>query len=139
MSYYYAMDIAAKLFRKIGDSSYAARCDATKLAVKSTLENHWTGSFMMESTNRQRDGAVIHAFSSFEAYSITDLKVAKTIQTLGLAFCNEYPINQQDNKNNIPGVLIGRYPGDVYAGGNPWQLLTAVAAKTFYQGATSMI
>jgi hypothetical protein len=23
----------------------------------------------------------------------------------------------------------------VYAGGNPWQLLTAVTAKTFYQGA----
>lgn len=36
-------------------------------------------------------------------------------------------------------MLIGRYPGDVYAGGNPWQLLTAVTAKTFYQGATTMI
>jgi glucoamylase len=35
--------------------------------------------------------------------------------------------------------LIGRYPGDVYAGGNPWQLLTAVTAKSFYQGATATI
>jgi glucoamylase len=33
---------------------------------------------------------------------------------------------------------MGRYPGDTYAGGNPWQLLTAVLAKTFYQGATAL-
>ena len=32
------------------------------------------------------------------------------------------------------GVLIGRYPGDSYAGGNPWQLLTAVTAELFYLG-----
>lgn len=35
-------------------------------------------------------------------------------------------------------MLFGRYPGDVYAGGNPWQLLTAVVAKTFYQGASAL-
>lgn len=35
-------------------------------------------------------------------------------------------------------MLFGRYPGDSYAGGNPWQLLTAVAAKAFYQGANTM-
>jgi glucoamylase len=34
---------------------------------------------------------------------------------------------------------VGRYPGDIYDGGNPWQLLTAVLAKTFYQGATAFI
>lgn len=34
---------------------------------------------------------------------------------------------------------MGRYPGDSYAGGNPWQLLTAVLAKTFYQGASSAL
>ena len=139
MSYYYAMDIGAKLFRKIGDSSYASKCDSTKASVQATLDSHWTGSFMTESSNRQKDGAVIHSFSSFNAYPITDQKVAKTINVLGMTFCGEYQINQQDNKNGIPGILIGRYPGDVYAGGNPWQLLTAVTAKTFYQGASAMI
>jgi len=34
----------------------------------------------------------------------------------------------------ILGILIGRYPGDVYAGGNPWQLLTAATAEFFYLG-----
>ena len=33
------------------------------------------------------------------------------------------------------GILIGRYPNDGYAGGNPWQLLTAVTAECFYVGA----
>lgn len=27
----------------------------------------------------------------------------------------------------------------MYAGGNPWQLLTAVTAKSFYQGAAAML
>jgi glucoamylase len=56
-----------------------------------------------------------------------------------LTFCAEYAINQLDNKAGIPGVLLGRYPGDSYAGGNPWQLLTAVLAKTFYQGASVLM
>ncbi len=36
-----------------------------------------------------------------------------------------------------PGLLFGRYPGDVYMGGNPWQLLTAVTAEVFYLGGTA--
>lgn len=63
MSFYYALDTASKLFNKVGDSSYASRCDSTKASVKATLDNHWTGTFMTESSNRQKDGAVIHAFS----------------------------------------------------------------------------
>ena len=49
---------------------------------------------MTESSNRQKDSAVIHSFSSFGAYSLTDDKVAKTINTLALTFCIEYPLNQ---------------------------------------------
>ena len=30
-------------------------------------------------------------------------------------------------------MLIGRYPGDSYAGGNPWSLLTAVTGEVFYK------
>ena len=89
--------------------------------------------------NREKNSAVIHAFSSFDVYPITDEKVAKTIKVLTQTFCNEYLINQQDIKNGIPGILLGRYPGDVYAGGNPWQLLTAVLAKSFYQGANVLL
>lgn len=138
MSYYYSLTKASKFFTRIGDSSSASKCDSTLAAVRPTLDGHWTGSFMTESSNRQKDTATVHAFSSFEAYPITDEKVAKTIQTLAFTFCAEYPLNQADNKNKIPGMLFGRYPGDTYAGGNPWQLLTAVVAKAFYQGANAL-
>ena len=94
---------------------------------------------MTESSNREKDGAVVHAFSSFDVLPITDEKVAKTMKVLANTFCNEYAINQQEIKSGVPGILIGRYPGDSYAGGNPWQLLTAVFAKTFYQGASVLM
>lgn len=139
MSFYYAMGIGSKFFTTMGDSDYAAKCTATQSAVKATLDSHWTGTFMTESSNRQRDTAVIHAFSSFGAYDITDEKVAKTIKVLALTFCGEYALNQDDNAAGIPGMLFGRYPGDSYAGGNPWQLLTAVVATTFYQGASALV
>ena len=90
----YALDQASKLFTRVGDSSQASRCDSTKGSVKASLDGHWTGTFMTESSNRQKDSAVIHSFSSFGAYSLTDDKVAKTINTLALTFCIEYPLNQ---------------------------------------------
>ena len=33
--------------------------------------------------------------------------------------------------------VSNRYPGDSYAGGNPWQLLTAVFAEVLYLGGTA--
>ena len=39
----------------------------------------------------------------------------------------------------VVGVMIGRYPGDSYAGGNPWQLLTVVLVNTFCQGASAIV
>jgi glucoamylase len=139
MAYVYAFKQCESLFNKLGDSSYASRCSSARSSVEATLDGHWTGSFMKESDNRPRDTAVIHAFSSFEAYSITDNKVTQTIKELTQTFCSEYAINQQEIKSGIPGILMGRYPGDSYAGGNPWQLLTAVLAKTFYQGALTLM
>ena len=77
-----------KIFNKLGDSSYASKCSSTRSSVAATLDGHWTGSFMYESQNRQKDGSVVHAFSSFGAYSITDEKVAKTMKVLATTFCS---------------------------------------------------
>lgn len=35
----------------------------------------------------------------------------------------------------MPGLYYGRYPGDHYAGGNPWVLLTSINAEIFYLAA----
>ena len=48
-------------------------------------------------------------------------------------------LNQDSIGNGDSGIVIGRYPGDGYAGGNPWQLLTAVLAETFYLGAQATL
>ncbi len=32
----------------------------------------------------------------------------------------------------LSGVLVGRYPSAAYAGGNPWQLLTAFVAEIYF-------
>merc|ERR1712228_403285 len=104
--------------------------------IKTAITSHWNGEYLTESTNRPDDGAVIHAITTFGEYlyPASSSEAAGTIQYLTKAFCREYPINQEYNANGEPGVLIGRYPGDSYAGGNPWQLLTAVLAEVFYLG-----
>jgi hypothetical protein len=82
------MDIGIKLFTRLGDSSYASRCTTTRNNVRNAVDSHWNGAFMTEANNREKDGAVIHAFSSFNAYAITDQKIAKTIEYLAYTFCN---------------------------------------------------
>jgi len=86
--YVYTLTWCETIFSKLGDSAFASRCTSTKNSVKATLDAHWTGSFIRESTNREKDSAVIHAFSSFNVYSLTDSKVAKTIQVLTQTFCS---------------------------------------------------
>jgi glucoamylase len=137
--YVYTLKWCETIFNQFGDSSFASRCSSVRSSVTATLDAHWTGTFVRESTNREKDSAVIHAFSSFEVYPLTDSKVAQTIQVLTQTFCSEYAVNQAEIKAGIPGILLGRYPGDIYAGGNPWQLLTAVLAKTFYQVASVLL
>ena len=66
-------------------------------------------------------------------------EAASTIKKLTHSFCREYKVNQDAINSGSSGILIGRYPGDHYAGGNPWQLLTAVLGETFYLGAQATI
>ena len=72
-------------------------------------------------------------------YGPSSEEAAATINTLTKAFCREYPINQEALSEGKSGIVIGRYPGDGYAGGNPWQLLTAVLGETFYLGAEATL
>ncbi len=89
----------------------------------------------------KKDSAVLHAIATFGEYSFdaASEEAAATISVLASTFCREYPINQQDDEAGVPGTLFGRYPGDSYAGGNPWQLLTSVAAEVFYLGGTANV
>ena len=72
-------------------------------------------------------------------YGPSSQEAAATIRFLTKAFCKEYKINQEALAAGKPGILIGRYPNDGYAGGNPWQLLTAVLGEVFYLGADATL
>ena len=72
-------------------------------------------------------------------YGPASQEAAATIRFLTKAFCREYKINQDALSAGKPGILIGRYPNDGYAGGNPWQLLTAVLGEVFYLGADATL
>ena len=138
MGFIYSLNTAADFADKIGDNSNRAKeyRDKANEIIEAT-KDHWTGEFIFESDNRQQDGSVIHAITTFGEYLYgpSSDEAAATIATFSKTFCREYKINQDDNTAGKPGVLIGRYPGDSYAGGNPWQLLTAVLGECFYIGA----
>jgi len=134
MAYIYSLNVAADFADTIGQDGSSYRTVAE--SIKTATQGHWSDGFLYESTNRPYDGAVMHSIATFGEYLFPpeSSEAAATIRVLSKAFCQEYPINQADIEAGKPGLLIGRYPGDSYAGGNPWQLLTAVFAEVFYLG-----
>jgi len=134
MAYIYSLNVAADFADAVGQSGSAYRSLAEE--IKTATQGHWKDGFLYESTNRPYDGAVIHSIATFGEYLFPpeSQEAASTINVLTKAFCQEYPINQDEISAGMEGILIGRYPGDSYAGGNPWQLLTAVLGELFYLG-----
>jgi glucoamylase len=131
----------AKLATKMGDSAAAATYTSRAQTLNSTLyETHFVGGFLRESETRTMDGAVIiglnDGYIEGEAqFSPSGYEVAATVAAYNVMFCKEYDINQQDTANGLPGVLYGRYQGDVYMGGNAWIMSTAALASVFYRAA----
>ena len=109
--------------------------------INSTLfSSHYNNKYILESNYRPIDSAVIvglnNGYDSIDnLYNPLSYEVASTVQYYNDLFCSEYPINNIDTKNGIPGVLYGRYKGDIYAGGNPWVLSSGALATLFYRGA----
>ena len=134
MAFIYSLNVAADFGDMIGKDGASYRAVAED--IKTATKTHWKDGYLFESTNRPLDGAVIHSIATFGKYLYPpeSSEAAATIKVLTKAFCREYPINQEEIAAGKPGLLIGRYPGDSYAGGNPWQLLTAVLAELFYLG-----
>jgi len=138
MAFIYCLQQAADFADRIGEAA-GSQYRAVAAEVSQAVASHWNGEYLTESENRPDDGAVIHAITTFgevNGFPPNSEEAAGTIQYLVRAFCREYQINQDDNEAGIPGILIGRYPNDSYAGGNPWQLLCAVLAECFYTGAS---
>merc|ERR1711997_1255725 len=120
-------------------SQYRSKADEILEATKDHYGKF--GDYIYECDIRPQDGAVIHPIATFGEYIYgpSSNEAAATIAQLTKSFCREYKINQDAIGEGKSGIVIGRYPGGHYAGGNPWQLLTAVLAETFYLGAQATL
>lgn len=95
MSFYQALTWGSELAETMGDSAASSKYKATAETIKPTIFEHWNGTYVIESTNREKDSAVIHAMVELNEglYDMTGKEVAGTINTLNLLFCSEYTIN----------------------------------------------
>jgi glucoamylase len=140
-----ALILGASFAAMMNDTESQQAYLKTLSALNSTLAFHIAAEgYVLESTNRPKDSAVICAFTHADmndgVFKLTGKEVAATVSTLTVAFHQEYPINSQDDKTlNIPGILFGRYPGDVYGGGNPWILCSGCLADLLYRAGNKMI
>ncbi|SMR53207.1 unnamed protein product [Zymoseptoria tritici ST99CH_1E4] len=128
------------LASKIGKS--CSNCDSQAPQILCFLQSYWTGSYIRSNTGGGRSGkdvnsilTSIHLFdpavgcnaNTFQPCSDKALANHKVVTD---SFRSVYSIN-----NGIPqgqGVAVGRYPEDVYQGGNPWYLGTFAAAEQLY-------
>merc|ERR1711992_35664 len=139
--YIYSLNTAANFAEMIGESGQEYRNKANEILEATKPHYGKFGDYIYECDNRPQDGAVIHSIATFGEYIYgpSSNEAAATIRQLTKSFCREYKINQDAIGAGESGIVIGRYPGDGYAGGNPWQLLTAVLGETFYLGAQSTV
>lgn len=84
---------------------------------------------------------LLHGDMNDGFFSWDDPRVVATLQKILEVFAELYPINHHPN---IPGIAIGRYPEDRYAGvdfsgGNPWPLCTLAIAEAYYRYASLLI
>ncbi|KAL1969255.1 hypothetical protein VTN77DRAFT_9447 [Rasamsonia byssochlamydoides] len=128
------------LATKLGHT--CSNCVSQAPQVLCFLQSYWTGSYVLANFGSSRSGkdvnsilGSIHTFdpdggcddSTFQPCSARALANHKVVTD---SFRSIYPIN-----SGIPegtAVAVGRYPEDVYQGGNPWYLATAAAAEQLY-------
>ncbi len=140
----------AKLARYLNDEGAANWYQKQAKAIEDELQNFWDPlkGYFVETPNRvdgldykysNLDVAVIlgllHGGLNDGFLNWDDQRVTSTIEKLIDAFAKLYPINQ---RKEIPGVAIGRYPEDKYngyafTGGNPWPLCTLAIAEALYR------
>jgi len=138
----YSLNTAADFADMIGESAGQGYRNKANEILEATKPHYGKfGNYIYECDSRPEDGAVIHSIATFGEYIYgpSSNEAAATIQQLTKSFCREYKINQDAIGAGKSGIVIGRYPGDHYAGGNPWQLLTAVLGETFYLGAQATL
>lgn len=145
-----ALKEGAELAKDLGDPGAAAWYLQQADQLSRLIERHWDSrqglirptlnfSGGLDYKSSDLDVAVVlgvlHGHTDDGFFDYRDARVQSTLRKLILAFQNLYAINRNDN---LPAVVIGRYPEDRYAGsnfngGNPWVLATLAVAELYYR------
>ena len=141
----------ANLADRLGDRSAAEWYRTQAYLLQNQIKNHWNPQKEILVATLDRDGGLDYKTSGLDVTSIlailhgktedgflpaTDGRVLATAFSLQESFRKIYPINQREN---VPGVAIGRYPEDRYDGtpplngGHPWVLTTLAFAELYFR------
>jgi glucoamylase len=142
----------ARLALRLNDEWAADWYSKQASEIEKELEKYWSTRKKQINSTRNRVDGVDYKHSNLDmavilgvlhgeqdrTFSIKDQRVAETFTKLVEVFKKIYPIN---NQKKFPGVALGRYPEDKYAGtnfngGNPWVLTTLAAAEYLYKVAS---
>lgn len=139
-----ALTAGAAWLGALGQADEAAACREDAGLILASLDGHWLEAEGVYSAGLARsdrltpkalDIAVIlaanHAGGSDAAHSAADPRVHATLDRLAAEFAALYPIN----RGRQAAPAMGRYPGDVYYGGNPWYVATLAAAEFCFRAA----
>ncbi len=119
-------------------------CDAQAPQILCHLQSFWRGSYMAANTDggNGRSGkdanTVIASIHGFDPSAGCDDTTFQPCSARALANHKAYTDSFRSiygvNAGKPPGtaVSVGRYPEDVYFGGNPWYLTTLAAAEQLY-------
>ncbi|KAI9369166.1 Six-hairpin glycosidase-like protein [Aspergillus egyptiacus] len=118
-------------------------CASQAAQVLCVLQSFWTGRFIRANLNNNgrtgRDsGTLLGVIYNFNSRAGCDDATFQPCSPRALAnhhrvmdtFRDLYEINADRNPDQA--VAVGRYPEDVYSGGNPWFLCTLAAAEQLY-------
>lgn len=141
-----ALEEGAELARAMGDHGAANWYSLQAHNIAQALEGHWQGGRIITNISRSPwDGkhsgldaatiiAVLHTGRTEGAFSLLDDRIMSTARQMEDEFTRIYAINQR----GFPATVTGRYPEDIYLGGNPWILTTASFAEFYYRVAKTL-
>ncbi len=147
-----ALKEGADLASTMGDNGAAYWYAGQAREIERDLQSFWDQNrgHLITTKNRtagidykhsQLDTAVIlgllHGSLHDGFFPFRDNKVQATMDRIAESFYRTYAVNKN---SSIPGLAIGRYPEDMYAGthfngGNPWVLTTLAFAEAYYMTA----
>lgn len=151
-----ALKEGADLASSMGDMGAAQWYANQAFEIERDLQSFWDqnrGYFIttknrtagIDYKNSQLDTAfvlgLLHGSLHDGFMSFKDSRVQATMDRIADSFYRIYSVNRN---TSVPGIAIGRYPEDLYAGthfnaGNPWVLTTLAFAEAYYLTASEYL